>query len=151
MRLLGFLAALIPTLLLTTGVPAQTVYRCLRADGSLYLGQEAPAPGACAEQSTLQWEPPQLPAAPAPADAKGTPSPDRYTLWERREGAGPWSEMTNVESHGVCQAELERRTRSAQARTPNAFIAGPGTVKLRAEGEREYVIYRCLPGGIRPA
>jgi hypothetical protein len=155
MRLVGFLA-LIWSLALTTSVTAQMVYRCVKADGSVDLGQERPAPGTCVEQSTTQWE--ATPAAPPPAakpDAKAAPPagppPNKYALWERREGAGPWHEILAFESQGVCQAELERRTRSAQARLLNAFIDEPGTVKLRAEGNREYVTYRCLPEGIRPS
>jgi hypothetical protein len=158
MRLVGFLAALIPSLLLTTGVAAQTVYRCVKADGSVYIGQEPPAPGTCVEQSTTQWEPTPA-AAPQSAlprsDARPAPSPglppNTYSLWERREGRGPWNSLVTFEGQGGCQVELERRTRSAQARILNAYVDEPGTVKLRGEGDREYVSYRCLPEGIRPS
>jgi hypothetical protein len=153
MRLAPVLAVV--ALVLTGAADAQPVYRCVHADGSVYLGQERPAPGSCTEQSTTHWDPPApaapaAPAPPAPILPAPAASPDaprgrtdvlasppagepsgRYGLWERREG-GAWRDVAAFTSPEPCRTERDRRAETAKSRG--------GDVR-----------YWCLPEGIRPS
>jgi hypothetical protein len=151
MRLLGLSIALL--LLATAVAGAQTVYRCVRADGSVSLSEIPPARGSCVQQSRTEYGSTPAPAPPSPPAAPRAPgSPaGQIALWERREGAGPWRTLSAYDSEANCEAERDRRAQIARDRLIDAFIEEPGTVKLRAAGGAEYVSYRCSPEGTPPA
>jgi len=170
------LPAALAAVLLLGAAPgqAETVYRCVRPDGSVALSQVPPAPGSCVQQSTTEWtsspEPaaPDAPArgdAPAPtspaaAPSSGTPAPSngpaarpdpstsRFALWERRQGSGPWRTIDVFVSEQGCLAERDERATAVRSLLVDAVIDEPGTVMHRGA---EHVRYQCLPRGTPPA